>query len=225
MYPSKTREMTYQNIEIGMYWVHTGTYYFMTLKYVPGTYFFLKYILKNKQLRLVWTWYISVHTRGKKYVPNTYFGLKVCTEYILREKVWTRYIQVYVRLSQYNTIAWYIPVCTVTGTMNSVHTTVHDSRWVRDCQFWFKQCAFALVAYARQPLFKLNLRKPNPPALFLVPVVVARVACRLRVREPETTPTFDLQPALGLQSIKGLTGILSTRCPLIFQSPVASNRP
>ena len=48
---------------------------------------------------------------------------------------------------------------------------------------------FAQAAYARQPF--LNLRKPNP----LLPVVV--VAC-LR----ETTPTFNMQPGLGLQCTK-----------------------
>ncbi len=67
----------------------------------------------------------QVQTYGKKYEPSTYFV----------KKVWTRYIQVYVRLSQYNTIAWYIPVCT---GMNSVHTTVHDSRWL--CPLYCVHC-------------------------------------------------------------------------------------
>ena len=65
-----------------MYSVHTGTYQFMTLKYVPGTYFFARvctqkhtffyqyvpgtyqYILEKKGMYLV-------HTSLKKYVPGT----------------------------------------------------------------------------------------------------------------------------------------------------------
>ena len=98
-----------------MYSVHTGTYHFKTLKYVPGTYFFPR-VHTQKQ-----TFLISlnlVHT-------GTYSRKKVCSEYILREKSMYQVQTSYVRLYRYHTIAWYIPVCT---GMNSVHTTVHDSR-------------------------------------------------------------------------------------------------
>ena len=62
--------------------VHTGTYHLMTLKYVPGTYFFhqvhtqkqtffdrfepgtYRYILEEKSM-------YRVHTSWKKYVPGT----------------------------------------------------------------------------------------------------------------------------------------------------------
>ena len=55
-YLSKTREMTYQNIEIGMYryvlGTYTGSYYFIDPEYVQVHTFFLEYILKIKQFRL-----------------------------------------------------------------------------------------------------------------------------------------------------------------------------
>ena len=59
-----------------MYSVRTGTYHLMTLKYVPGTYFFRRLCTRNH------TFFIGlnlVHT-------STYSREKVCTEYILREK-------------------------------------------------------------------------------------------------------------------------------------------
>jgi hypothetical protein len=61
-----------------MYPVHTGTYHFMTLKYVLGTYFLSKVCTRkhtfNTKYVLVCTWYIlmyPVHTLGKKYEPGT----------------------------------------------------------------------------------------------------------------------------------------------------------
>ncbi len=107
----KTRAMTYQIIEIGMYRYVLGTFRyipFMALKYVPGTYF-CPQVHTQKQtcfigLNLVHTGTYSrkkkmyrVHTSGKKYVPGA-----------------NRFMSVY--------IAWYIPVCT---GMYLVHTTVH----------------------------------------------------------------------------------------------------
>ena len=59
-----------------MYSVHTGTYHFMTLKYVPGTYFFPR-VCPQK------------HTIFDQFEPGTYRYIpekKVCTEYILRVK-------------------------------------------------------------------------------------------------------------------------------------------
>ena len=81
-------------VRTGMYSVHTGTYQCMTLKYVPGTYFFARvctqkhtffyqfepgtyrYILKEKSM-------YSVHTSGKKYVPGTNLFMSVYSGTIL----------------------------------------------------------------------------------------------------------------------------------------------
>ena len=59
-----------------MYSVHTGTYQLMTLKYVPGTYFFHRFGTRKPTFCIGLN---LVHT-------STYSRKKVCTEYILREK-------------------------------------------------------------------------------------------------------------------------------------------
>ena len=130
MYPSKTREMTYQIIEKGMYRDVLGTYLYVPFydpevctRYIlfsssmySKTYFFVEYVLKN--IHFFYQFEPGTYRyilEEKKYVPSTYFGKKVCT----------RYKPVYFRLYRYHTIAWDIPVCT---GMYSVHTIVHDSR-------------------------------------------------------------------------------------------------
>ena len=76
MYPAETREMKYQIIKKCMYSVHTGTYQLMTLKYVPGTYFFHRFGTRKPTFCIGLN---LVHT-------STYSRKKVCTKYILREK-------------------------------------------------------------------------------------------------------------------------------------------
>ncbi len=105
MYPAETKEMQYQINKknklvctvTGMYSVHTGTYHFMNQKYVPGTYFKLKYVLQNIHflsvrtgMYLVHTRYILevksmylVHTWSKKYVQGTYLFMSVYSGTIL----------------------------------------------------------------------------------------------------------------------------------------------
>ena len=76
MYPAETREMKYQIIKKCMYSVHTSTYQLMTLKYLPGTYFFYRFGTRKPTFCIGLN---LVHT-------STYSRKKVCTEYILSEK-------------------------------------------------------------------------------------------------------------------------------------------
>ena len=80
----------------GMYSVHTSTYHFMNLKYVPQNIHFLP----------VCTGMYSVHTRNILEEKSMYsvhtWGKKVKSMY-----------QVHTGLCRYHTIAWYIPVRTL----------------------------------------------------------------------------------------------------------------
>ena len=121
----KWRTKSLKKVCTGMYSVHTGTYHFMTLKYVPGTYFFRRVCTQKHTFSSsmysktyiflsVWTWYIPVHTRGKK----------VCTEYILRVK---SMYQVQTGLCPFISVPYYSMVHT--GMYRYVLGTYHCSRF------------------------------------------------------------------------------------------------
>ncbi len=57
--------MQYQNACTGVYLVHTGTYHFMTLKHVPGTYFLSKVCTRKHTFN---TKYVLVHTSTYQYI-------------------------------------------------------------------------------------------------------------------------------------------------------------
>ena len=133
-----------------MYSVNTGTYHFVTLKYVPVHTFFVDYVLEIILFLRVCT---RKHTFFVQFEPGTY-------QYILEEKkyepstyfvkkVRTRYRPVYVRLYRYHTIAWSIPVCT---GMYRVCTTGHDSRcyfrlWVMAATSSSLSCRFVRMLF------------------------------------------------------------------------------
>ena len=97
-----------------MYSVHTGTYLLMTLKYVPGTYFFPRVCTQK------YTFLISLYL----VYTGTYLRKKVCTEYILREK---SMYQVHTGLCPFISVPYYSMVHT--GMYRYVLGTYHCSRF------------------------------------------------------------------------------------------------
>ena len=128
-----------------MYSVHTSTYQLMTLKYVPGTYFFHRFGTRKPTFCIGLN---LVHT-------STYSRKKVCTEYTLREK--STY-QVQTGLCPFISVSYYsmVHTCMYRYVLGMYHWSRFQMVVTNMASYYIKDFGFESLWFSDWDLFSEN---------------------------------------------------------------------